>query len=113
MENVEAESSRQKRRREPDIPPPQTVAQVESHGILWEATLQDLIAGKKHNAQICSKDKINLIFSSLDRFESMTWPVSFPMLCLKCLIYDRHHHNHDDHHRRCHHCHHHRHHHHH
>jgi hypothetical protein len=58
METVEGDASRRKKKLNVPVVPPDTAAQIESHKILWEATLEDLVAIKEYNAQIFSKNKI-------------------------------------------------------
>jgi hypothetical protein len=78
METNGGDAPERKRKRNIDAPP-DTVVQVESHRILWEATLEGMVAKKGHNSQIFSKEKINLIISTLERFDFMTWPVRSPL----------------------------------
>jgi hypothetical protein len=75
MESGESQALPKKRQRGKDVTP-ESAAQVEAHRLRWEAKVQEIIAGKSTNSQIFSKDKINHIISTLERFDSMSWPVS-------------------------------------
>ncbi len=75
MESGEVLTLPKKRKRVMDVTP-ESAAQVEAYKVRWEAKLQEIVLAKGTNAQIFSRAKIDQIISALERFDSMSWPVS-------------------------------------
>jgi hypothetical protein len=76
--------SKKRHRLDDEQSPPENAAYIESHKMLWEGNLQQLIEkkGNSRNAQSLKKDRIVNIIMQLERFNSMTWPVRLVTSCI-------------------------------
>jgi hypothetical protein len=83
MESGEVKTLPKKRQRGMDVTP-ESAARVEAHKVRWEAKLQELISAKGTSSQLFSRNKINHIIFALERFDSMSWPVSSHSCFFSC-----------------------------
>ncbi len=85
MASVEGDTVR-KKRTIGFAQPPYTEEQVQAHRILWDAQLEALHKKQGPNSQIFTAEKLNQIISTLENYETMTWPVKYSFMML---LHDR------------------------
>ncbi len=70
MESGHGQQLRKKRTRVKEQPP-ETVLDVEAYRAVWNAKIEELHGNKKANRHIFTQEKLKVIISTLDNFDSM------------------------------------------
>ena len=65
---------RKKRSRGFDLPQ-DNAADVEAHRIRFETELEKLVTKQGRNSQIFTRERLNNIITTIEKYEGMTWPV--------------------------------------